>query len=166
MTTRILIAGIGNIFRSDDAFGVEVAQRLARGELPSGVRAVDFGIRGLHLAFELLEPPELLILVDAVHRGEAPGTLYVLDPQEWGEALGADGEPDAHGLDVAAVLRLLRTFGGATPPTRIVGCEPGSVEEGMGLSDSVRAALAPAIAVVGRLIDQHDNRNREVSHVH
>jgi hydrogenase maturation protease len=165
MTARILIAGIGNVFRSDDAFGVEVAQRLARGELPDGVRAVDFGIRGLHLAFELLDPPELLILVDAVQRGEAPGTLYVLDPQEWSESLGAEGEPSGHELDVAAVLRLLCTFGGATPPTRIVGCEPATVEEGMGLSDSVRAAIAPAIAVVGRLIAQHDNPNREVCHV-
>jgi hydrogenase maturation protease len=106
-----------------------------------------------------------LILVDAVHRGEAPGTLYVLDPQEWSESIGADGEPNGHELDVAAVLRLLRTFGGATPPTRIVGCEPATVEDGIGLSERVRAALAPAIAVVSRLIEQHDNPNREVTHV-
>jgi hydrogenase maturation protease len=166
MSARILIAGIGNVFRRDDAFGVEVAQRLARGELPEGVRAVDFGIRGIHLAFELLDPPELLILVDAVQRDEAPGTLYVLDPQEWSESLGADGEPNGHELDVASVLRLLRTFGGATPPTRIIGCEPMTVEDGMGLSDPVRAAIAPAIAIVGRLIEQHERRNREVPHVH
>ena len=85
MTTRpahTLVAGIGNVFLSDDAFGVEVANRLAgRRALPEGVRVEDFGIRGIHLAYELLEGYDTLVLIDAVPMGEAPGTLAVIEPQ-------------------------------------------------------------------------------------
>ena len=77
---RILIAGIGNIFLGDDAFGVEVARRLVRRRLPDGVRVVDFGIRGLDLTYALLDGYEAVILVDAAPRGGPPGTLYVLEP--------------------------------------------------------------------------------------
>jgi hydrogenase maturation protease len=76
---RVLVACIGNIFLGDDAFGVEVAQRLAGRGLPEGVRVVDFGIRGLDLTFALLDDYEAVILVDATPRGGDPGTLYVLE---------------------------------------------------------------------------------------
>ena len=81
MTDRVLVAGIGNIFLSDDAFGVEVAHRLSGRALPDGVRVEDYGIRGMHLAYDLLEGYDALVLVDAVPMGEPPGTLAVIEPE-------------------------------------------------------------------------------------
>src|SRR5437868_14687112 len=77
---RILIACIGNIFLGDDGFGVEVAQRLSSREYPEGVQVVDFGIRGMELAYTLLDDYDTLILVDAVPRGSPAGTLYLIEP--------------------------------------------------------------------------------------
>ena len=114
--TRILIAGIGNIFLGDDAFGVEVAQRLAKRPLPEGVRVVDFGIRGIDLTYALLEGVDVAILVDAVPRGEAPGTVYLIEPEAGPDVNDADEGSlllEAHNLDPARVLRLVRSQGGA-----------------------------------------------------
>jgi hydrogenase maturation protease len=155
---RILVAGIGNIFLGDDAFGVEVVQRLAQRPQPEGVRVVDFGIRGLDLAFTLLEEHDLVIFVDATPRGGPPGTLYVIEPD------AADLEdPEApellvetHGMNPLKVLRLVRSLGGEVEGIRVVGCEPatlGSEEEpAMGLSDVVRAAVDEAVRLVESLI--------------
>src|SRR6516225_7125141 len=83
---RILVAGIGNIFLGDDAFGVEVARRLAARPQPDGVRVADFGIRGIDLTYALLDGYETVILVDATPRGGQPGTLYVIEPDVGGPA--------------------------------------------------------------------------------
>jgi hydrogenase maturation protease len=150
-----LVAGLGNIFLADDAFGVAVAHRLAQTVRTDGVRVVDFGVRGVHLAFELLEPPDMLIVIDAVSRGADPGTLFVLDPESWERTRPSRAlptRPDAHGLEFDAVLRLLRAFGRKPPPTRIVGCEPARLEEHIGLSEPVRNAIDPAIALVEKII--------------
>src|SRR5947209_6334825 len=118
--TRILIAGIGNVFLGDDGFGVALADRLARRQLPAGVEIKDFGIRGMDLAFAMQEGYDAVILLDATPRGERPGTLYVI------EADGSDAAPalDTHGMDPVKVLGLVRAFGGAPPRTFVVGCEP------------------------------------------
>src|SRR5262245_7669015 len=122
---RILIAGVGNIFFGDDAFGVEVARRLAERPLPEGVTVVDFGTRGLDLTYALLDGYEAVILVDAAPRGGAPGTLYVLEPDP--EQVGPD-QPvpmgELHGLEPHKVLRLARAPGGPVERVVIVGCEP------------------------------------------
>ena len=78
---RVLVAGIGNIFLGDDGFGVEVADRLAGRTLPDGVQVADFGIRGVHLAYELLDGYDALVLVDAVPMGEPPGTVAIIEPE-------------------------------------------------------------------------------------
>src|SRR5689334_8572384 len=112
---RILVAGIGNIFLGDDAFGVEVAQRLARRAWPEGVRVVDFGIRGLDLAYALLDGYDAAILVDAAPRGGPPGSLYVIEPSEGGPAgqdeVGAGTLIEGHGMDPVKVLRLVAALG-------------------------------------------------------
>jgi hydrogenase maturation protease len=147
---RVLIGGIGNVFFGDDAFGVEVARGLAKRRLPEGVRVVDFGIRGFDLACALAEGWDEAILVDAAPRGGTPGTLYVIEPKEAEPSavdLGAPGI-EGHGLDPVRVLALARSFGEPLPRVRVLGCEPLHVEaadEGGGLSDAVRAAVAPAI---------------------
>jgi hydrogenase maturation protease len=145
----VLVAGIGNVFRGDDGFGPAVLQRLLREPLPAGVRGEDFGVRCLHLAFELLDGPAALVVVDLVSRGGAPGTLYVIDPDA--EAL-PPATADAHGMDLPAVLAAARTMGAALPPVRLVGCEPASLGDVMELSAPVRRAVAPAVALVRRLV--------------
>jgi hydrogenase maturation protease len=148
---RVLVAGIGNVFLGDDGFGVEVARRLARGPLPDGIKVADFGIRGVHLAFELFDPPDLLVLVDATAQGGRPGTLYLIEPDVEDDALRA-AEPDAHAMDPCAVLAAARRITGSLPRTRIVGCEPADLREGMELSAAVEQAIEPAITMIRRLI--------------
>src|SRR5262245_44359152 len=160
---RILVAGIGNIFLSDDAFGVEVVRRLAGRALPPGVEVRDFGIRGLDLAYALLEGPGAAILIDAAPRGERPGTLSVIEPEPpEAAAPGEGGEPpadlaiDGHGLDPVKVLRLVAALGGRPPRVLVLGCEPEpidpSAEMRMELSAPVRAAVEEAIPLAESLI--------------
>jgi hydrogenase maturation protease len=152
----ILVAGIGNVFLADDAFGVEVARRLAERELPLGVKVADFGIRGMDLAYELQEDYDAAILVDAVPRGEAPGTLYVIEP----DLLTAEPVLDAHAMDPVRVLGLARTLGSLPPRVLVVGCEPSTAmslddeELVMGLSPPVRAAMEEAVALVESLLEE------------
>jgi hydrogenase maturation protease len=153
---RILVAGVGNIFFGDDAFGVEVAQRLMRRELPEEVRVVDFGLRGLDLTYALLDGYEAVVLVDAAPRGGRPGTLYVLDITTG--AAPAEGAPliEAHSLDPQKVLRLAAAMGGRVGRLLVVGCEPAPPadpdEMRAGLSDAVAAAAEEAVPLVEALV--------------
>jgi hydrogenase maturation protease len=148
---RILVAGIGNVFRADDGFGPAVAARLAAIRLPDGVRVWDVGVRGVHLAYDMLDGGyQRVIFVDAVSRGAAPGTIHVIEPAV--EAIPPGTLADAHGMGPDAVLRLLKRLGGALPPLLIVGCEPASLEDEMALTKPVAAAVARAVDVVIDLV--------------
>ncbi len=152
----ILVAGLGNIFLSDDGFGVEVARRLAGLDLGDDVKVTDFGIRGLHLAYELLDGYEMVILVDASPRGDEPGTLYVIEPDPAPEPDPDEIPPlDAHGMDPGAVLAILGVLGGKVDRILVVGCEPALADEGMGLSPPVEAAVDQAVILVQDLINEH-----------
>lgn len=153
---RLLVAGIGNIFLRDDGFGPEVLRRLAGRDLPEGVRAEDFGIRGVHLAYELLDGWDGLILVDAIPDRGAPGTLRVFEVANPAD-LGA-GQLDAHAMDPAAVFASLRALGGNVPPTVVIGCQVDSVEEGIGLSPVVRDTVDQAVDAVFDVIERMVNR--------
>jgi hydrogenase maturation protease len=160
---KVLVAGVGNVFLGDDGFGVEVARRLAKEPLPAWVRVGDFGIRGVHLAYELLEGYEAAILVDASPRGEPPGTVYVIEPDLDGQpdpAAAFPAEPgvlvDAHGMEPDTVFALLKALGGRIPRLLVVGCEPAEVSERMGLSPPVAGAVDQAVAVVRELIGEHE----------
>ncbi len=131
MTHGVLVAGVGNIFLGDDGFGVEVARRLTDRTLPDGARVADFGTLGLHLAYQLLDGYDTLILIDTMARGKAPGTLYVFEPDP--ADVGSESV-DAHGLDPAAVLSMVRLLGGTIGRTIVVGCEPAEIVERIGLS--------------------------------
>jgi hydrogenase maturation protease len=138
--TRVLVAGIGNIFLGDDGFGVEVARRFGERELPAGVDVADFGIRGMDLVYALGDDYDAAIFVDAVPRGQAPGTLYVIEPEVDPDV----AEFEAHGMDPVKVLALARTLGGELPRTLVVGCEP---RTRMALDDEeLRAELSPPVA--------------------
>lgn len=162
MSRHVLVAGVGNVFLGDDGFGVEVAKRLSDEAFPPGVQVADFGIRGVHLAYELLQGYDTLILVDAAPRGEAPGTVFVLEPDfEHADRLerGESGFVlDAHGMDPEMVLGILADLGGTRPRVLIVGCEPAEVREHMGLSAPVALAVEEAARVVRELIEQECGR--------
>jgi hydrogenase maturation protease len=149
---RLLIAGIGNIFRGDDAFGCEVARVLAARQLPEGVVVRDFGIRGFDLACALMDGYAGAVLLDATARGRAPGTLYLIEP----EPVEATALVDPHSLTPEHALRLVAALGGQLPWLRVIGCEPaclGDDEEGaMGLSDPVRVAVEEAARMAEELV--------------
>jgi hydrogenase maturation protease len=152
---RVLVAGIGNVFLGDDGWGVALAGRLAARALPRGVDVVDFGIRGMDLAYAMQDGYDAVIFLDATPRGKAPGTLYVIEP----DLDDMEMTVDAHGMDPVKVLALARTLGAETlPRTLIVGCEP---QTGMNaederivaeLTEPVCASLEQAIAIVENLL--------------
>jgi len=156
MNTRILIAGIGNIFLGDDGFGVEVARRLALRPLPDSVQVVDFGIQGMALAYALLDDYDALIIVDAATRQETPGTLSLIQ-HTWRQTESAAIE--AHSMDPVKVLRLAAQLGAKPITTWIVACEPEVILSGNGdddivvsLSDPVRIAVDDAVSLVESLV--------------
>jgi len=150
MTARILIAGIGNIFLGDDGFGPEVMRRVARQPSDADVHAVDYGIRGMHLAYDLLEDWRVLVLVDALPNRGAPGTLHVFEADH--ETLSPTASLEAHSMDPAAVFATLTALGGTAPRTIVVGCEVENVDEGMGLSEPVAAAVPGAVAAIDEVL--------------
>jgi hydrogenase maturation protease len=152
---KVLIAGIGNIFLGDDAFGVEVVRRLASRNLPDSVRVTDFGIRGFDLAYALQDGYETTILVDACPHGEPAGTLYVIEP----DLKTAEGEVpqqvEAHAMNPDTVLRMARAMNIEVKNLLLVGCEPETLggEEGqMGLSATVETSVDEAVKLVESLI--------------
>jgi hydrogenase maturation protease len=153
MTGRTLVAGVGNIFQRDDAFGVEVIRLLAGRPWPAGLRVADFGIRGVHLVYELLDGCDLFVLVDAAQRGCTPGTVTVLEVQPTDMA-SSSGVMDAHGLAPDQVFAMLDAMGSRPGRSLVVACEPADVSAGMGLSDQVRDALPRAVRAVEEILEQ------------
>jgi hydrogenase maturation protease len=146
---NVLVAGIGNILLGDDGFGVEVVTHIDATSLPDCVKVADFGIRGVHLSYELLDGYDALVLVDAMPMGERPGTVAIFEPDV--ESVDPTGV-DAHSMNPAVVLGLLSSMGGHVPRVVVVGCEPLTVDEGIGLSEPVAAAVAPAVETVRRVL--------------
>jgi hydrogenase maturation protease len=153
VSSTTLVVGIGNVFLGDDGFGVEVAARLSKEDLPEGVRVLDAGIRARYLAYELLDGNyETAILVDAVARGGAPGTIYVIEPEVAGDSNDAATAFDGHTMDPGAMLEFLHSVGRGSTRLLIVGCEPECVDERMGLSPPVAAAVDEALVIVRGLL--------------
>ncbi|MBV8413794.1 MAG: hydrogenase maturation protease [Verrucomicrobia bacterium] len=153
---RILVAGIGNIFLGDDAFGVEVVHKLIGSDLPEGVEVVDFGIRGYDLAYAIMDGYAATILVDTVSKGNPPGTLYVIEPDTAELAKLQKELPNGHNLGPVHVLHLVQSLGGQITGLYLVGCEPAVLESEdgqMGLSEPVRAAVPQAVEMIRRLVN-------------
>lgn len=158
MSERILVAGVGNIFCSDDGFGSAVAADLLWRELPGDVQVVDYGIRGVHLAFDLGEDVETLILVDTVpSAADGPGSIALIEVDT--DSFG-DAPFDAHAMDPGAVFRSLAALCDDLPRTLVVGCQPQSTEEGLGLSDLVAAAVPIAADRVEALVKELSTSER------
>lgn len=152
MTSRILVAGIGNIFLGDDGFGPEVVRYMTdRFADTDAVRVVDYGIRGMHLAYDLLDGWDALVMVDAVPDRGSPGAVHVFEADH--ESLGSTTALDAHGMDPASVFASLSALGGNPPRTIVVGCEVADIHDGIGLSASVGAAVSDAIRAVEAAVE-------------
>lgn len=146
ITSQILVAGIGNIFLGDDGFGPEVMRHVPEHLGAPSVAVVDYGIRGMHLAYDLLDGCEALVLVDALPSRGSPGTLHVFEADH--ETLTARTGLDAHAMDPVAVFASLAALGGSPPYTIVIGCEVDDVDERMGLSDAVTAAVPDAVRAI------------------
>ncbi|HEX3718478.1 MAG TPA: hydrogenase maturation protease [Verrucomicrobiae bacterium] len=152
---KILVAGIGNIFQGDDAFGCEVLRQLNPDTFSDEVALMDFGIRSYDLAYALTDPYETVILVDAVGRGQPAGTLYLIEPTVEGS-----GAVDAHSMNPVAAIQMARALGGVKAKLYLIGCEPKVLESDngeMGLSAEVNAALPQAIAMIESLVKGKEN---------
>jgi|SRR5262249_43537819 len=151
---RILVAGIGNIFFGDDAFGCEVAAELAKRSWPDGVAILDFGIRGYDLAYAIMDGYDATILIDAAPRGDKPGTVYLLELNAEKVDIGRDEISDAHALTPVRVLQLVCTLGGKAKNLYLVGCEPARLdpERVMTLSEEARNAVPIAAEMIEKLV--------------
>ncbi|MGH9898055.1 MAG: hydrogenase maturation protease [Pyrinomonadaceae bacterium] len=166
---RILVAGIGNIFLGDDAFGSEVARVLIERSLPDEVRVIDFGIRGFDLAYALLDGYDVTIFVDATPRGGEPGTLYTIEPDlnEFDNLNAQESMVETHGMNPMKVLGMVKSMGGEFKRILLVGCEPASLgaETGeIGLSEPVKAAVNEAVLLVESLVKKILEEDRHQTH--
>jgi hydrogenase maturation protease len=155
---RTVVAGIGNVFRRDDAFGVEVVRRLAAGGVPvEGVEVVDVGLRGVHLAYDLLDGCDLLVVIDVAPLGRPPGTVHVIEVDA--AAVSAAGPAtvvaDAHRMTPETVIAFVHALGGRLGRVVVVACEPQELGEGVGLSDPVATAVDPAVRAVRHIVQGH-----------
>ncbi len=153
---RILVAGIGNIFLGDDAFGCEAVRLLLQEKLPEGVSVVDFGIRSYDLVYAIMDGFNKVILVDAVQRGQAPGTLFLVEP----DLSAHDPQRQimgGHNMDLVNTLKTVHMLGGTSAGLLLVGCEPATFLNNVGeisLSEPVRAALPKALEMIHSLVDK------------
>jgi hydrogenase maturation protease len=156
---KLLIAGVGNIFLGDDGFGVEVVRRLSQLDLPGWVRVEDYGIRGMHLAYDLVGADyELTIMIDATAQGDPPGTVSVIEldiPEAAGMAPDQVPLLDAHGMQPDVVLGLTGLLGGSPGRVLLIGCEPEVLDHQMSLSPAVEQAAGTAVRVVMDLIARY-----------
>jgi hydrogenase maturation protease len=153
---QILVAGVGNAWLQDDAFGGECARRLEADGVPSGVTVMDFGTGGLDLAYEIMRGYDALVLLDASRQGGEPGTLYVIEPQlsDYEGAIEDGDTINPHGMDPATVLRFVNAIGGFSGKVVVIGCEPGEVDDvGIGLTPPVAASVERALELVRETID-------------
>ena len=164
---RILIAGVGNVLRGDDGFGVEVAQALTRSRtLPDGVSVFEAGIAGIPLVQELMSGYDALIIADAVERSGAPGTVYVIepdiaDPSLLDPAALHSSLADAHYTEPSKVLVLAKALGVLPPEVFIIGCQPGGYDElGAELSAPVKDAVRVAVRQIESLVESLNRRER------
>ncbi|WCB95118.1 Hydrogenase 2 maturation protease [Baekduia alba] len=154
---QILVAGVGNAWLQDDAFGGECARRFEARGVPDGVTVMDFGTGGLDLAYEIMRGYDALVLLDASRQGGAPGTLYVLEPdmEELGKPIEDGDVINPHGMDPQTMLRFVGAIGGFSGRVVVIGCEPGEVDDvGLGLTPAVEGAVDRALALVSETLDE------------
>lgn len=160
---RIIVAGMGNVLRRDDGFGVQVAQRLKQADsLPANVTVIEVGIGGISLVQELLAPPgfDVLLLVDATERDGPPGQIYILEAEvpelnTFPEEIRRDFLADMHFAVPSRALVLAKALNALPPKTMIIGCQPDVVDDyAIGLSEPVALGVEKALVQVTRLVEK------------
>jgi hydrogenase maturation protease len=157
---QVIVACFGNVLRGDDGFGIAVAQHLLRDPVPNGVRVMEIGIGGIHLVQQLLDPVDVLIVVDAVDVGRSPGTVVVLDPDvEDVRVLGVNERRDAladmHLATPERAFMLAKGLDVLPPLTLIVGCQHDDAQRySEGLTAAVEQGVEPAAAEVRRIVSE------------
>jgi hydrogenase maturation protease len=142
---RFLVAAVGNVLRGDDGFGSAVAHRLGDADLPSGVELIESGIGGVALLQEIAAGCDGVVIVDAVDRGEEPGTVFVIEP----EVEAAEHIADVHLVNPRRVLAIASAMGVMPPRVRIVGCQPDDAER---LSERLSPPVEAAVGVAARRV--------------
>jgi hydrogenase maturation protease len=146
---RFLVGAVGNVLRGDDGFGPAVARRLADADLPSGVELIESGIGGVALLQEIATGCDGVVILDAVDRGEEPGTVFVIEPEP-GEA---EHVADVHLVNPGRVLAIANAMGVMPPRVLIVGCQPHDADRlSERLSPPVEAAVAVAVERVREIL--------------
>lgn len=157
---RVLVAGVGNVLKGDDGFGVSLARRLmSRPDLPAAMKVIETGIGGMSLVQELMDGYGAVVVADAYRKGGAPGSLYLLEPalpdlSSLGQHELRDYFADTHYATPMRALSLLARIGKLPAVVRVLGCEPAAAEElRIGLSPAVAAAVEEGAAMVVRWVD-------------
>jgi hydrogenase maturation protease len=158
--SRIAVAGFGNVLLGDDGFGVEVIKRLQSLKLPTRVECFDIGIGGMELVLKLMDGFNEMIVVDAVRRGNAPGTLYLFPPSEADLYFRPEERIDPHLAEPTGSMRMALKLGILPEKIVIVGCEPESCALGLGLSRPVRVAVEDAVEKIREMIGRTFNAPR------
>lgn len=145
MKSQVLIIGIGNPDRGDDAVGVIVAQRL-RQRLPANVPILQTtGDPGFLM--ETWKTFETVILIDAVRSGAAPGTIHRFDANE--SPLPANFfRCSTHALGIPEAIELARALGDIPPKLIVYGIEAKDFVTGTGLSASVEQAADQVVKLI------------------
>lgn len=157
---KTLVAGMGNVLRGDDGFGIRVIDELKQNHIfTDDVNLYEAGIGGISLVQELMSGYDALIVIDAVEKGAAPGTVFVLEPMD-GKVEIKNLElhqkmVDMHYADPSKVLLMAKAVNVCPPIVYIVGCQPEFVDEAEeGLRPSVENAIPQAINEVISLLEQ------------
>ena len=145
--TKILIAGIGNIFFGDDAFGCEAVKILQKYDLPEGVKLVDYGIKTRDLAYELLENYDLVILLDAVKSGQESGTISLIEIED--KDFIETNRALSHVSKLDEALNFAKTLGADFNKMYLIGCEPENIDV---FSETMAESAKKAAEIVADLI--------------
>mgnify|MGYP001576376524 FL=1 len=149
---KILVACLGNIFYGDDAFGVEVAKVLSEQDLPKNVKLIDFGIRGIDLAFELINDYKLVLLVDTIKIGAEAGSVFVLEPKT-----DEDGNDNfTHDLTPTKAMQIASRLKTKPQKMLLIGCEPANLEFHDEMSEPVKNAVEKAVGKILEIVLTED----------
>lgn len=152
---RILVACVGNVLRRDDGFGIAVAAQL-RDRLPPDVELIETGIAGLRVVQELMEGYQALIMVDAIERDAAPGTVFVLapetpDPADVGFEAWQREVSNLHLAEPSRLLLLARAAGCLPAHVLLVGCQPETCD---GFEEGLSLQVAAAVPIAARRVKE------------
>lgn len=162
---KILIAGVGNELRQDDAFGVLLAQKFQKAALfPPTVKVMEIGSAGIHLVQQFFDGYDILILLDIVKWGGPAGTIHFkevevkdiaqLHKEDQNEFLA-----DMHYINPLKALMMAKALKVLPKQVLFLGCESNEHEEiGIGLSADVEAAIPVAFLKIVDWINNLQNK--------